>query len=239
MSLLMKRRFLFEDGEEDNQANDNTGATPTVDTQDDGGGDTDNTEDTETGDTDNTEEENTDDKNTDENQEEENTENEDQNEDDDYDIDTEPDAEENTDDAGTDEGGEDQNTETDTGTDTEDKELDRQMFDSLSDSEKERKIATLKKLYMELYSKCNILIDKFNQITDDGNDDFKPVVKRILTVLYDLKEYISYYLLNVYDSNSYIENDINFNRYLSVLNGIKHITEELQKEKNKEIENNE
>ena len=231
MSILMKRRYLFEDGEEDNQAGGDTGTAPTVDTQDDAGGDTDNTEDTNTDD--NNTEENSDDQNTDDNQEE-NTEDEDQNEDNDYDIDTEPDEEENTGDG--EENNDDENSETDSNTDTEDKELDRQMFDSLSDSEKKRKISTLKKLYMELYSKCNVLIDKFNQITDDGNDDFKPVIKRILTVLYDLKEYISYYLLNVYDNNSYIENDINFNRYLSILNGIKHITEDLQKQKKKETE---
>lgn len=234
MGLLMTRRFLFE-ADDDNQTDDNTG-TPTVDTGNNTEGETtDNEADNTDGNEENNTEENTEDQNT-EDQEEENTE-EDQNEDNDYDIDTEPDAEEENTEDGTngEENTEDTGSEeTDSGTDTEEKELDRELFDSLSESEKKRKIETLKKLYMELYSKCNVLIDKFNQINDDDNDNFNPVIKRILTVLYDMKEYVSYYVLNVYDSNSYIENDINFNRYISVLNGIKLITEELKKGKEKE-----
>lgn len=232
MGVLMSRKYIFE--ADDDQPADNT-ETPTVDTGDDSSeGDTDSNTDNDG--EENNSEENTEDEQNNDNQEEDNSE-EDQNEDNDYDIDTEPDAEEeNTDDNTGDSGNSDSGETDNNNTDTEEKELDRELFDTLSESEKKRKISTLKKLYMELYSKCNTLIDKFNQITDDGNEDFNPVIKRILTVLYDMKEYVSYYLLNVYDNNSYIENDINFNRYLSVLNGIKHITEELQKEKKKESE---
>lgn len=228
----MSRKYIFE--ADDDQPTDNT-ETPTVDTGDDSSeGDTDSNTDNDG--EENNSEENTEDEQNNDNQEEENSE-EDQNEDNDYDIDTEPDAEEeNTNDNTEDSGNSDSEKTDNSNTDTEEKELDRELFDTLSESEKKRKISTLKKLYMELYSKCNTLIDKFNQITDDGNEDFNPVIKRILTVLYEMKEYVSYYLLNVYDNNSYIENDINFNRYLSVLNGIKHITEELQKEKKKESE---
>jgi hypothetical protein len=122
----------------------------------------------------------------------------------------------------------------DENTDTEEKALDRDLFETLSDSEKQRKISTLKKMFFELYGKCNALIEKFNQLTDDSNEDFKPVIKRILTIMYDLKEYISYYLMNVYDKSSYIENDITFNRYLSILNGIRLTVEELHKQKEKD-----
>lgn len=213
MSLLKRRFILYEDGDEDTDTNND----PTeVDTSSDN---------TDSG------EENSD----------ESPEDQDNNtEDEDYDIDTEPDPEEDTEEGDTidSDNSEEDTSPDDSGDDdsssSEEKELDRELFDSLSDSEKERKISTLKELYKDLYGKCSILIEKFNQLTENNNDDFKPAIKRILTILYDLKEFISYYLLNVYDKTSYIENDVNFNRYLSILNGIKLTVKELEKVKKDE-----
>lgn len=220
--MIMERRFLWEEGEDDN-------ATPTPSIEgEDSGGDTGN-EDTSDAGGESNEDQTIDDSGGGESTEE------DTGEDENFDIDAEPDAEEDTsDDAGEggDESGDDSTDDTSSSdTPAEENELDKELFDSLTDSEKQRKIATLKRLYMDLYTRCDVLVDKFNQMSEDHNDDFKPVIKRILTILYDLKEYIGFYVLNVFDKASYIENDITFNRYLAVLNGIKLTVEELYKVK--------
>ena len=71
------------------------------------------------------------------------------------------------------------------------------------------------------------LMDKFNSVSleyDDANSQFK----RIVNTLYGLKKMISDYLLNSFDSRSYLENDIMFNRYLAVLNSVKNVSTELK-----------
>lgn len=217
-SLLRKRRYLFE-AEDDDTGSEGNGASADDNTTDDASSN-DNNDDTSTDDnaSDNTDDNQADEENTD---------------DEDYSIDADPD--ENTDDdTGGDDTGEDSSDDTSSDDSTDDTtseipKMDQQMFDSLSDDEKQRKIYTLKKMYVDMYSKCDSLIEKFNQISDEDDINMNPVVKRILKVLYDLKEYISYYLLNSFDKKSYYENDITFSRYLSILNGIKLIVEELQK----------
>lgn len=224
--MPFERRFIFyEDGEEEGADSGTDTSTPDDATETDNSGEAETSEDN-TG--------------TDETEPQEDNQSETNSEDEDYDIDTEPDPDPGGDEEGTDSGDSPDDSELndnsgeDDSTDNEEKALDRELFDSLSDSEKERKISTLKGLYKDLYGKCTTLIEKFNQLTEEENDDFKPAVKRILTILYDLKEFISYYLLKVYDKTSYIENDINFNRYLSILNGIKLTVLELEKIKKKE-----
>lgn len=228
---LIERRFLFEDendgGVDASTTDDSTSDTSTDGTTDDTSSSEDQSDDTSNEDS-SEEDQNTDDTG---DEEKDNADNED------YSIDSEPDEDENSSDDNSESEDDSDNSDDigDENTDTEEKALDRELFDSLTDSEKKRKIVTLKKLYMDLYSKCDTLVDKFNQLSTN-DENFDPVIKRILIVLYDLKEYVSYYVLNVYDKVSYIENDVTFNRYLSILNGVKLIIEELEKEHKKEIE---
>lgn len=211
-SLLTRRKYLFE-AEDDETSNDTTDETPV----DGDTGNSDSSEDT----NDNNGSDSSDDQN------------EDNNDDEDYTIDAEPDDtdnEESTDSGDDNSDSDDSDTDDISSTDTaEESPVDQEMFDSLSEDEKNRKIYTLKKQYIDLYSNCTTLIDKFNQISDEDDENVNPVIKRVLKIIYDLKEYISYYVLNAFGNKSYIENDINFARYLSILNGIKLIVEELQK----------
>ena len=221
---LFKRRFLFEADDDNTEAQDQS-------TSEDNN-ETDNTPEEDTAENEEeTSEEDTEDEGQEESDEEqtEETPEDDTQEEEDYSIDSDPD-EETEDETSEDSDNSEEDTTDDSSTESEEKELDRELFNSLTEDEKKRKVETLKRLFMDLYSNCDGLVNKFNQISDD-NDDFSPVIKRILSTLYDLKEYISYYIINVYNNKSYIENDINFNRYLSVLNGIKLVVEELEKSK--------
>lgn len=108
------------------------------------------------------------------------------------------------------------------------KKKDREIFDDLTPEEQKVKNIKLKELYLDFYSKCETLIDKYNKIGTDNEEYSKPI-KKILNILYDLKNMESDYLLNLFDSKTYIENDIMFNSYLTILNSIKIITAKLVK----------
>ena len=153
---------------------------------------------------------------------EDNTEDKESDEDDDYTIKT--DGEEDS------EGGEDG--EESTGDETteeqpeEDTKENEEMFDSLSDVEKENKILELKNNYNSMYATCDSIIDKIDDIPK--MEENKDILKRVVRTLSDLKVYIRYHLTKNFDEKSYIENDILFNKYLSILNGIKNVIKEIE-----------
>lgn len=99
------------------------------------------------------------------------------------------------------------------------------IFSSLSPEEQQIKIMELKKLYNNLYSSLNDIIDAFSNIKVE--EDKKPVTDRISVVLYDIREYLSDYICNIFYLKSYIENDINFNRFLSIVNSVQVILSEI------------
>lgn len=229
----MKRRLLFE-AEDDNDKAFSQANNQNNDTQQNNETEDNKTDDTENVNTADNNENKTDDNqnndgedqnNTDENQEENN----DELTDDDLTI-KEP--EEDTDDnkeADTTDNTEEDTTSDDTSdtvTDSPAKEAERQLFDSLSPEEQAIKNNMLKKLYIELYTNCNNIIDKLNNIGSEL-DEVNPQIKRVLALLFNLKQMIDDYLTNIYKTKSYIENDIMFNRYLSVLNSVKNIIKDI------------
>lgn len=124
------------------------------------------------------------------------------------------------------EGGEN-NSAADAEVDNEAKRKDREIFDTLSPQEQKIKTVKLKELFMDLYNRCDQISDKLNSIGVDYEDLGSPIHKSVET-LYSLKEMISTYLLYMFDSKSYIENDITFNRFLTALNQIKLVTKDMR-----------
>lgn len=115
------------------------------------------------------------------------------------------------------------------------KRKDREIFDTLSPQEQKIKTVKLKELFMDLYNRCDQIIDKLNSIGADYEDLGSPIHKSVET-LCALKEMISTYLLYLFDSKSYIENDITFNRFLTALNQIKLVTKDMRDAHKDEIE---
>ena len=130
-------------------------------------------------------------------------------------------------------GGDNGSPEAQVDVDNEAKQKDREIFDTLSPQEQKIKTIQLKKLYMDLYTRCDQIIDKYNTLGVDYEDLGEPV-HRCVDIIYNLKQMISTYLLYLFDSKSYFENDIKFNEFLVVLNKIKVITKDM---KNAHIEN--
>lgn len=153
------------------------------------------------------------------------------------------DTDDNQEDAGDDEGGEDQDEENPTednmyGGSSEDtektdpnslKSKDREIFDNLSIEEQQIKIRELKTLFSDLHSNISSLIDKLNQISVDA-DELSPQVRRTIAVLSDMKNDVSFYILNLYDHKSYMENDTMFNYLLLKLNGIQDVIKNIKNE---------
>ena len=101
------------------------------------------------------------------------------------------------------------------------------IFSSLSAEEQQIKIKELKGLYQQMYTSCDELLDRINNL--EFTEDSLPIMTRITYALYDLKKYISEYIISVFPRKSYIENDIAFNRFLMILNSVKDILSRYQK----------
>lgn len=119
--------------------------------------------------------------------------------------------------------------------DNNDKKKDRKIFATLSPQEQKIKTIKLKQLFMSLYDRCEQIIDKYDALGIEYEDLIVPIQKS-LAALYATKEMISTYLLYLFDSKSYEENDIMFNRMLATMNRIKLITKDMRDSHKKEID---
>lgn len=240
--------FILEDNSDsDDDMEVDTGDDAGTDTQSD---DTSTTDDTNDGDDNSTDDQNNDDNNQD-----------DDNQDDDTNIDddseTEPDSGDNmdTDDDNNqdnqDDGSDDQNTGdddtstddmgSDTGDDSNDpnaklKDLEKSIFDQLSDEQKTLKIKELKSLYNNVYDKCGEII---NSISDaDRSPEQAKIYDYVMNSLTDLQKYIKDYLFQIYDSKTYIENMVQLQKYLTVLDTVSNIFEEVKNASDKQNKDN-
>jgi cobalamin biosynthesis protein CobT len=232
------RRFLFE-ADDDNETsggntnnNNDQAANDTAADNNNDSGNEDNADDANDNQEDQNTDENQDDNQEDDNQNDENQDEDNNDEDENYDIN---DDDENQDDENQDENSDD--TTDDSSDETADskadalKAKDREVFDSLSIAEQQIKIKELKNQFADLYNNCSSIIERLNDVALELIDEY-PQLKKISSVLYELKDMISFYILNIYDTKSFFENDIVFNRYLLILNGIKGVLTTIKNDKN-------
>ena len=99
------------------------------------------------------------------------------------------------------------------------------IFNSLTKEEQEIKIRELKKLFNELYSSTDDIVQKINNIPTDESSIL--TINRIAKTLANTKEYIRDYLLYSFTSKSFVENDVMFNRFLVILNSISGIIDKM------------
>ena len=151
------------------------------------------------------------------------------------------DADMGEDEASDEEGGEDPNSNSedtsgeDSSTDEEQpvdpdslKAKDAELFDSLSPDEQKMKLKVMKKMFLDLYTNAELIINKINNISSEI-EEVDSQLKRTLKILFELKKMIYDYIMNSFDNKSYIENDIMYTRYLSIFNSVKNITTEIRK----------
>lgn len=98
---------------------------------------------------------------------------------------------------------------------------------NLSPEQLDIKHKELKQNYLKMYDITTNIIDRIGDAS--VNEDNIRVIEYISEELNKLRNMITDYVNSVYSGKSYIENAINFNRFLAVLNGINKMLEEIDK----------
>jgi hypothetical protein len=72
-----------------------------------------------------------------------------------------------------------------------------------------------------MYTACDDIINKAGTVTK--YNEVSGILKRVVSMAQDLKKYIEFYLTNTFNTKTYIDNVVNFQKYLTILNGIKMV----------------
>lgn len=107
------------------------------------------------------------------------------------------------------------------------KELEKSIFDQLSNEQKALKTKELKGLFDIVYNKCTDIINTISGA--ERSPDQAKVYDYVMNSLTDLQSYIKDYLFQIFDSKTYIENMVQLQKYLTVLNTVSNIFEEIKK----------
>ena len=116
------------------------------------------------------------------------------------------------------------------------KELEKSIFDQLSTEQKALKTKELKTLFNSVYDKCAEIINTISSA--DRNPEQAKVYDYVMNSLTDLQKYIKDYLFNIYDSKTYIENMVQLQKYLTVLDTVSNIFEEVKNSSEQENKDN-
>lgn len=105
------------------------------------------------------------------------------------------------------------------------------IFSSLSAEEQKLKIGELKKNYAILYASIDDISEKINSLDTDMVDI--EVINRILSAVYKFKTIIAEYINSIYSSKSYIENKVQYMKFIVIINTITSVVEKISKNKEK------
>lgn len=111
--------------------------------------------------------------------------------------------------------------------------MEKEIFDDLTPDQIDMKHKELKNNFLELYNSTSNIIDRVNEIPT--SDEFLSTISFVGKKLAELRKMVADYMNNVYSTKSYMENAINYNRFLATLNGINDILEEVNKELSKNV----
>ena len=90
----------------------------------------------------------------------------------------------------------------------------------------------LQRLYGEMYNSCDYISKRLNDLdTDESNID---IISRVSDSMNILKKYIQDYLIGSFAKKSYVENDIMYNRFLSIISSLTDILDQLSNREKKQ-----
>lgn len=110
------------------------------------------------------------------------------------------------------------------------KQQEEEMY-GLSTEKLELRHRELKKQYLDMYDTIVNILDRIGSASVQEEDI--GVIEYISSTLSNLRTMITDYIDKAYPLNSYIENSVNYNRFLAVLQGINKILEDVSKRDNK------
>ena len=103
------------------------------------------------------------------------------------------------------------------------------MFSSLTAEEQSIKIMELKRLYNDLYTTLDDLLDK---LSDISLEDIDPrIIVRITSQMEELKRILQDYIINVFGNKTYYENDVQYSIFLNMFTTLRGVFDEIFKNK--------
>ena len=103
------------------------------------------------------------------------------------------------------------------------------IFTSLTAEEQSIKIMELKKLYNEMYTSIDDLLDKLDDI---ALEDINPhVIIRITSQMTELRRILQDYIINSFPIKTYYENDVNYSIFLNMFATLRGVFDEIYKER--------
>ena len=112
--------------------------------------------------------------------------------------------------------------------------LENELFKDLTPDQLDLKHNELKNNFMTLYESISSIIDRVNDIPT--SEEYNATMSFVSNQLANLRTMVADYMNNVYSTKSYMENAMNYNRFLATLNGINDILDEVAKELGKSTE---
>lgn len=109
-------------------------------------------------------------------------------------------------------------------------QIEKDLFEKLTPEQKEIKIKTLKQNYVDLYNKCDEILEMINNSNPGGEEEaqlFDFIQKTIVELQDNCHDYLTY----TFDTKGYLDNDAQFKQYLTILNSIKKILGEFVEKK--------
>lgn len=108
------------------------------------------------------------------------------------------------------------------------KQIEKELFDKMTPEQKKIKIETLKQNYIDLFNRCDTILDTLTEANPEDESTSKIFIF-IQNTLSEMKENIHDYLTKTFDTKSYIENDAQFKQYLVIIDSIDKLLENFVK----------
>lgn len=113
------------------------------------------------------------------------------------------------------------------------KQLEGELFDKLTDEQKQIKIDELKTCFQEMHERCGNIIKLINDSTAPDEESSK-ILEYLNSNITDLQQYIYDYFTYTFSTKSYLENNAQYQKYIAILNSLNSILEVLVKKKRKD-----
>ena len=107
------------------------------------------------------------------------------------------------------------------------KKQEEELYANLTPQQLDIKHEELKNQYLAMFDMVNSIIERIGDTST--SEENIPVIEYVSKQLAELQRMLTDYMNFSYKTKSYIENSINYNRFIAVLNGINKILEEMNK----------
>lgn len=105
------------------------------------------------------------------------------------------------------------------------KTQEEEMYSNLTPEQLDVKHKELKTRFLDMYDMTTELVDRIGDVV--VTEENIGVIEYVSKNLNNLRTMLSDYVSSIYSTKSYIENSINYNRFLAVLNGINKMLEQI------------